>query len=249
LSYFVIDDNVNTMSKKIDNIPIKRILLLLDYLEDLLKNNPNKATFDVEFKILAQRDPLLSDKKAVETSLKKIEGMANGSVTYEFYTMPASDTVSSHHDAPGSYKASFSTNQVYINDPAVIKKLRNDVLSDSETKSDQVDFVVTHEGNEAVIRIKGDGSGKECRLSLKPRRYRFLRYIIDAKKYVSTNVLVSEFKSDPKTKGVFDGEAVRREIDAIRKRFSDDLNIDSEKNVIENDPGVGYRFLNIEIKN
>lgn len=225
------------MSNEIPQL-LKRVLLILDFLEELARKNTGQETFQIRFDDFAKRDELLADYHGAQLAFKKITQDNSEAIALETVNSKPADA-GEHSRSRVSMNTFWVVLNIYIDDPKHLKIYKHQIENEVASKKQLVSLILSHEGRKAHLRIKGEAPEIKCSFSIAGMRYEILKRLVESGEYIPTKELASELE-------VKEGR-IRKEIGAMRERIASSLHIDAGR-VIENNPRKGYRLLNVEAK-
>lgn len=222
-----------------ENLPLKRTLLILDSIVDLVKKDSEKTSFDLPVNHFSKIDKILNDDICVEKSFKKITSETKGEITINFSIRYE------RTDSP-QYNPIFQTFEktgvnLHIENPNFITQYRDQVINEINQTRDQLVFELEPVDKKAFLTIKNTANSKIYSLTKKSNRYRLILLLAQAKVHLSTSEIAKHLN--------ITNEKVWELVDGVRGNVSRVLEV-PRNTIISNSPETeeGYGFLNIELK-
>ncbi len=222
-----------------ENLPLKRTLLILDSIVDLVNKDSEKTSFDLPVNHFSKIDKILNDDICVEKSFKKITSETKGEITINFSIRYE------RTDSP-QYNPIFQTFEktgvnLRIENPNFITQYRDQVINEINQTRDKLVFELEPVDKKAFLTIKNTANSKIYSLTKKSNRYRLIILLAQAKAHLSTSEIAKHLN--------ITNEKVWELVDGVRGNVSRVLGV-PRNTIISNSPETeeGYGFLNIEIK-
>lgn len=204
-------------SKNSDNLPLKRILLLLDCIDRVMETYPNTYTFNVGRDTLTKMDPILNDYSSLQRACEKITND-----TKELITAKVVDSVHFH-----------------VEDPREIDRYRNTIQGEVSDQKESVIFLLRTKGNQTIVSIKGRDQNDTCVFNNGAAIAKVLNYLAKMKRYLKTENIASDLEVSK--------DQVIDSVELIRNRLSKKFGLPRKQMITKDPiSDEGYGFLNIE---
>lgn len=224
------------MSDPTENKPLRRIVLILDFLEGLVKKNPAQETFELKYEDFAEKHKLLDDYRSLKIAFKKIGDETDGAISLEMYERQSLLTQKSVTPFIDTWRLPIVA---HVEDMRTLERYRDRIEKEITSKNKDVLFTLTNQDEKWAVLSEKSNRSKKYRMKRNMGRYKLLQLLANKKGYVTTRAIAKNI-------GVSQ-ERVWDTVEEIRGVIVLKLKV-SRESVIENvGDNSGYRMLNIEI--